>query len=71
MQSFLSKDDILDSCYTPTINELKTLTFKIRVDVLAPVKGLPGKAYITVRGHDVAKTVTMMPTISSVSTLII
>ena len=55
-----------DACYTPTPNEMKTLHFKVRLDVVQGMDTFLGKVYVTVRGKDVAQTVYRTPIFSSV-----
>ena len=61
-----SMEYLRDACYTPTPNEMKTLHFKVRLDVVQGMDTFLGKVYVTVRGKDVAQTVYRTPIFSSV-----
>ena len=70
----MSVKTVLESCHSPTENEMKvfeatsTFAFKARLDVYKEVGGLLSKVSVTVRGKEVATNVYKTHIFSSVST---
>ena len=67
VSNLVSKETVLDSCYTPNSNEEKTLSFKARLDVYKDMAGILGVASLSIKGKEVAKNVYKTGIISSVS----
>ena len=62
----MSKESVLDSCYSLTENDLKTLAFKARLDVYKRLGGILGKVHVSISGKEVTNTVYKTQLISSV-----
>ncbi|XP_063682367.1 uncharacterized protein LOC134817167 [Bolinopsis microptera] len=65
VSNLVSKETVLESCYTPNSNEEKTLSFKVRLDVYKDMAGILGVASLSIKGKEVAKNVYKTGIISS------
>jgi hypothetical protein len=67
ISTLVSKERILESCHTPSTNEKITNTFKVRLDVYKPIKGLLNTVSVSIRGKEVVQNVYKSLLFSSVS----
>jgi len=69
LSNLVSKESVLDSCYSLTENDLKTLAFKARLDVYKRLGGILGKVHVSISGKEVANTVYKTQLISSAAVI--